>query len=160
MATWAFSWSPATLYCSAQQKKRKPVWEHHLWNVCVKTSDSSLQLAAKWVKKKVKKIQLLTTTYQTLWNSKHCMSAGLKQQNTRSNDDIAQDPLFETPQNIKIWDHRGTWRKRTHKEKETCLWGEVCTSVFYTHIYIHIHTHRCVHCTVYIYIHIHKNTLK
>lgn len=160
MASWAFSWSPATLYCSAQQKK-----QNQFGNTTYEMSVSKPQiLLYSWLlngwRKRLKKIQLLTTTYQTLWNSKHCMSAGLKQQNTRSNDDIAQDPLFETPQNIKIWDHRGTWRKRTHKEKETCLWGEVCTAVFYTHIYIHIHTHRCVHCTVYIYIHIHKNTLK
>lgn len=162
VASWAFSWNPATPYWSAQEKKQnQTVWEHYLWNVCVKTSAFSLQLAAKWVKKKVKKkIQLLTTIYQTLWNSKHCISAGLKQQTTRSNADIARDPLFETPRNIKIGDHRATRRNRTHKEKETSLWGKVCTSVFYTHIYIHIHTHRCVHCTVYIYIHIHKNTLK
>lgn len=152
--------SCSALPFSSGEKQNQTVCEHYLWNVCVKSQDS-LEVAAKWAKKKVKKPktkpkQLLTTIYQTLWNSKHCISAGFKQQNTEA---MMTQPETHFLKFLGTSSHRSTGQhgETEHTKKRRSVYGEgmnIC--VLYIYIYTYIHTDVCT--VLYIFTSIYTKT--
>lgn len=146
-ASWAFSWNPAVPYSSAQEKNKIQQFGNIIYEMCVKIPDSSLELAAKWAKKKVKKTkakpkQVLTTINQTLWISKHCISAGFKQQDTGASG----------------YGTTGQHGETEHTKKKRSVYGGRYAHLCFIHLYIYTYIHTDVCTVLYIFTSIYTKT--